>query len=71
MMAAWQDRVKEELDALQTKIDKLDEFFDTEEFENELSEAEQVRLRYQSKVMQMYAEILEERIENFEEDGQE
>lgn len=70
MMAAWQDRVKEELDELQTKIDSLDEFFDTEKFE-ELAEAEQVRLRMQSKVMQIYAEILEERIEAFEEETDE
>lgn len=65
-------KLQDELDALQLKIDKLDNFFDTDTFENDVSEAEQVRLRMQSKVMQIYAEILEERISALEEDdGQE
>lgn len=63
-MEEWQQRVIEELDELQLKIDKLDGFFDTEEFED-LEAAEQVRLRMQSKIMQVYAEILEERIDAF------
>lgn len=59
-----QQRVVEEQKELQTKIDKLGLFINSEKF-NELSGTDQMYLNWQLDPMMKYAAILQLRIENF------
>ena len=63
-MEAYQQRVVEEKEALDEKIEKLKAFTDTERF-CALDEAEQERMTYQLEVMREYSQILGERIAAF------
>lgn len=63
-MEAFQQRLIDEHKNLQEKISKLDEFI----FSGRVlktSPAEQVRLRLQLKFMELYAEVLNDRISAF------
>ena len=61
----YQLRVVEEKEVLNEKYDKLNFFMTTEKFKDEISAAEQKRLRRQLIYMGLYADVLAERIEKF------
>jgi hypothetical protein len=63
-MEDFQKRVVEEKDALVEKMNKLDPFLSTPTYAN-LPPDEQSRLSRQYLIMQLYAQVLEERISAF------
>lgn len=63
-MQPFQQRVADEMRELRSKLDKLNQFVQTEMF-NQLPEAEKARLQKQRGLMDEYANVLSERIENF------
>ena len=63
-MAPHQQRVVDEQDELNDKLQKLNAFFGTAIFAG-LDSAEQARLKKQAGVMQEYSDILGERIAAF------
>lgn len=63
-MNAYQQRVREERAALNEKLNKLNTFMLTDDYEN-LPEAEQDRLTRQAAAMDDYATVLAERIADF------
>lgn len=63
-MEAHQLRVVEEKTELDSKLEKLQNFFETETFA-QIDKAEQSRLTRQVEVMGSYSEILQERISAF------
>lgn len=63
-MEAFQNRVIEEKDELDSKREKLGVFIDSEAFKA-LESGEQARLRRQFNIMADYSGILSERIANF------
>ena len=65
-MKAFQKRVVAEKKALDAKREKLDEFIRSDKFA-ELDDEEQFRLMFQSSVMVMYSDILDQRIRHFKE----
>jgi hypothetical protein len=64
MMLAYQQRVVEEKQALDTRLDALNRFMHTESFRNLLKD-ERDRLVRQQNAMADYSQILAERIEGF------
>lgn len=62
--ASYQSRVVEELDELGIRLTKLRTFIKGAAF-TKLDTAEQLRLKNQSTVMELYEDILEERVEAF------
>ena len=62
--ASFQDRVVEEKKALDEKSRNLVRFMSTQEF-NDLAMDEQRRMKRQYSIMDLYSQVLEERIENF------
>ena len=64
-MEAYQERVVEEKAALAEKLEKLMEFQKAPPFYR-LPPAEQRRLVRQTQIMQMYIDVLNERIEAFD-----
>lgn len=65
-MQPHQQRVVDELVELQGKLNKLDTFIESENFENIVNdEAECQRLIYQRLCMQQYGFALQDRIKNF------
>ena len=63
-MEEFQKRVVEEKEALDDKLTRLVPFIGSETF-NGLPEDEQKRLRRQEMLMELYSDILAERIANF------
>lgn len=63
-MEPYQERVVEEKNALVEKMNKMDPFLGTVSYAN-LSPDEQARLSRQYLIMQLYAQVLEERISAF------
>ena len=63
-MQPFQQRVIEERRELRCKLDKLNEFVETEMF-NQLPHVEKGRMLRQRSLMADYAEVLDERIANF------
>lgn len=63
-LAPHQQRVMDEKTELDTKLEKLQSFFSTEIFLT-VDAAEQSRLRLQAKAMDVYSEILQQRINAF------
>lgn len=64
-MTEYQERVVEEKQCLDEKLEKLQMFIESNETFKTLQEAEQNRLHEQCSVMMRYSEILKERIANF------
>ena len=64
IMQPFQQRVIEERRELRCKLDKLNEFVETEMF-NQLPHVEKGRMLRQRSLMADYAEVLDERIANF------
>jgi hypothetical protein len=64
LVRPYQQRVVEELSALQTKCEKLAEFLMSDLFKT-VDNAEGARLVRQHGVMVEYCDILKDRIENF------
>ncbi len=64
-MLDWQKRVIKEREELANRSDKLDAFLETEDFSN-LIPAASALLIAQTFAMKMYAEVLDMRIELFE-----
>jgi hypothetical protein len=60
----WQARVLDEKDALLEKLEKLEKFITSDAFAN-LAHAERIRLDRQVKIMQLYDQVLYERINAF------
>jgi hypothetical protein len=60
-MSEYEKAIREERKALEEKRIALEAFFDTGMFDG-LDEAEKHRLRIQAQVMQIYSDILEQRI---------
>lgn len=63
-MEGYQKRVIDERDELESKLKKLSDFVLTKEYE-ELSIEEKTRLIRQKLIMNLYTQVLFERIENF------
>jgi hypothetical protein len=63
-LALYQQRVVDEKNQLQEKMSKLDNFFSTNTFV-QLDPGEQSRLQRQWLIMQLYEQVLSERISNF------
>lgn len=63
-LSPFQERVAEEVRELRTKLDKLNQFAQTEMF-NQLPEEAKARLQRQRGIMSAYADVLDERIANF------
>jgi len=63
-MTPFQQRVADEVRELRTKLDKLNQFVETDTF-NQLPHVEKGRLLRQRSIMADYAEVLDERIANF------
>ena len=66
-MKPHQERVIQERDDLEARINRLHEFilFGTTKYNVILPDSEMCRLRMQLRVMELYLTILDERIENF------
>lgn len=66
-MKPYQERVLQERDDLEARINKLHEFtlFGAIKHNVILPDSEMCRLRMQLRVMELYLTILDERIENF------
>ena len=67
-MKDWQERVVEEREQLNKKIENLKRFMNACEF-CQLSAAEQVRLHRQVDYMTLYSVILRKRIDAFKVEG--
>jgi uncharacterized protein YydD (DUF2326 family) len=63
-MQPFQQRVVEEVRELRGKLDKLNQFVQTEMF-NQLPDAEKARMLKQRSLMSDYADVLDERIAAF------
>jgi len=63
-MEAYQERVVEEKKDLDGKIERLDTFRLSDKF-GELPIDEQQRMRWQKSLMELYSDVLEDRIVNF------
>ena len=63
-MQDWQQRVVGEKAELDDRLNKLFTFFGSKIFDS-LPEAEQKRMRRQGTFMELYSDVLAERIENF------
>ena len=63
-MGAYKERVVAEKNELDVKIEKLRDFIESETF-NETSVEEQKRMRRQELLMQLYSEVLADRIKGF------
>ena len=63
-MQNWQQRVMDEKTVLDDNLSRLIPFIGSETF-NGLPEDEQKRLRRQEMLMELYSEVLAERITNF------
>jgi hypothetical protein len=63
-MEAYQERVVEEKKDLDGKIERLDTFLLSDKF-GELPIDEQQRMRWQKSLMELYSDVLEDRIVNF------
>lgn len=63
-MQPHQERVIEEKQELDNRINKLSSFFDTNIFSS-INKDEQGRLIRQYEYMKLYSKVLSERIENF------
>lgn len=68
ILQSYQQRVVQEKEELNTKIAKLSTFVGAVNFAD-VPQSEQVRLRMQLKIMQLYGDILFERIEAFGKKG--
>lgn len=68
MMKPYQERVIEEKQGLDSRIERLTAFIYTHVFES-LDDAEQSRMRIQLSIMQAYATVLGERIAHFTDDA--
>ena len=66
-MKPHEERVVEEYNTLQEKLEKLYDFFDTETF-SELPEKSRTRLEHQAHHMLCYLDILSARITDFEDE---
>lgn len=64
-MEPFQERVVEEHDELDTKIGKLTEFLESDQFDT-VDPEEQHRLVQQLYVMELYLDILTQRVKAFE-----
>ena len=64
-MVDWQQRVVNEKDELVKKAKKLRTFICSKQF-NDISILEQLRLERQVVLMDLYAEVLIDRIQNFD-----
>ena len=64
-MPPYQQRVVEECRELRGRLDKLNQFVETEMF-NQLLPVEKGRMLRQRSLMADYADVLDERIANFE-----
>lgn len=64
-MKPYQERVVIEKSELDDKRKKLTEFIQNHELYNGLTNSEKVRLKYQLYIMDIYSEILGDRINNF------
>jgi hypothetical protein len=64
-LAPHQQRVVEEKDALSIKLNKLEAFVGSRVYLKQLSAEEQTRLSRQLLIMQLYEQVLEERIGAF------
>ena len=64
-MEDWQQRVVEEKAALDMKIQRLEEFMDSEIYLTQLSEDECSDLFEQLQVMECYSQVLARRIDRF------
>lgn len=69
-MKEYQKRVVEEKTDLDSKLIKLNNFIESDKFED-VDEDEQDRLTRQGAAMQEYSLVLEERIAAFDEDDEE
>jgi hypothetical protein len=63
-MEAYQSRVIDEKQELDSKLEKLDQFATSEQFAT-VAPAEQERLQRQLQIMKNYSQVLSERIEAF------
>jgi hypothetical protein len=57
----WRERARAELDELVSRLDKLDEYIESEAY-SELSEWHRTALGIQREYMSLYADTLESRI---------
>lgn len=64
VMQAYQERVVEEKQELDAKLQRLKDFIDSDAFAQLLSD-EQIRMSEQYSIMETYSEILQRRIEAF------
>ena len=65
-MEAYQTRAVNEKDALDLKIEKLLAFINEAGTFKEMTPQEQKRMNRQEVIMELYSEVLAERIEHFE-----
>lgn len=64
-MEAYQERVVEEKQDLDGKIQRLENFVNSKNFPETVEAGERTRLLHQLNVMLEYSSILSDRIENF------
>jgi len=64
-MEAYQERVIEEKNQLDEKIGKLMDFIEGRDFSRKITLAEQKRMRRQEMIMELYSEVLADRIKHF------